>query len=135
MSTQHASHVAINHFRTGIAATLYVPDTTSWIQRSLMKMTAVFWDTVPCTPVEVYRSFRCTYCLHHQGTSETSVNFRQTTRRSIPSDSHLNTRSRKSLKSRQFSLIYRSTVYRLYIRIYIHHQTTITAMRFVSVVM
>jgi transposase-like protein len=32
-------------------------------------------------------------------TSETSVNFYQTTRRNIPEDSHLNTRRRKNLKS------------------------------------
>jgi hypothetical protein len=34
-------------------------------------------------------------------TSETSVNFYQTTRRNIPEDSHFDTRHRKNLKSRQ----------------------------------
>jgi hypothetical protein len=49
--------------------------------------------------------------IHHQGeefivlmieaanTSETSVNFYQTTRRNIPEDSHLHTRRRENLKS------------------------------------
>jgi hypothetical protein len=48
-------------------------------------------------------------CLHHQGdeslmmeatiTSETSVNFYQTTLRKNPEDSHLHTRRRENLKS------------------------------------
>jgi hypothetical protein len=61
---------------------------------------------VPCSLVDVYRRFRDTCCLHHQGdelwsrwvialtmeaasTSETSVNFYRTTRRYNPDDSHL----------------------------------------------
>jgi hypothetical protein len=28
---------------------------------------AVFWVVVPCSLVEVYRRFRGTCCLHHQG--------------------------------------------------------------------
>jgi hypothetical protein len=31
-----------------------------------MKM-AVFWVVAPCSLVEVYRRFRGTCCLHHQG--------------------------------------------------------------------
>jgi hypothetical protein len=27
----------------------------------------VFWDIAPCSLVNVYRRFRGTYCLHHQG--------------------------------------------------------------------
>jgi hypothetical protein len=27
----------------------------------------VFWDVTPCSHVEVERSFRRAYCLHHQG--------------------------------------------------------------------
>jgi hypothetical protein len=58
----------------------------------------VFWDVTPCSLVQVYRRFRGICCLHHQGvllialmmeaagTSETSVNFYQTTRRNIPED-------------------------------------------------
>jgi hypothetical protein len=50
---------------------------------------AVFWDIAPCSLVEI--DFRGVYCSHHQGihrsddggTSETSVNFYQTTRRNI----------------------------------------------------
>jgi hypothetical protein len=60
-----------------------------------MKMT-VFWDVAPCGLVEVDRHFRGAYCLHHQvalmveavSTSETSVNFYETTRRNIPEDLH-----------------------------------------------
>jgi hypothetical protein len=35
-------------------------------------------------------------------TSETSVNFYQTTRRNIPEDSHLHTHRRENLKSRHY---------------------------------
>jgi hypothetical protein len=27
----------------------------------------VYWDAAPCSLVEVYRRFRGTFCLHHQG--------------------------------------------------------------------
>jgi hypothetical protein len=62
-----------------------------------MKIT-VFLVAAPCILVEVYRRFRDAYCLHHQGdeymieaasTSETSVNFYQTTRRNNPEYSRL----------------------------------------------
>jgi hypothetical protein len=61
----------------------------------LYKKMTVFWDVAPCSLVEVYRRFRGACFLHHQGdelteaesTSETSVNFYQTTRRNIPSQS------------------------------------------------
>jgi hypothetical protein len=55
-----------------------------------MKMT-VFWKVAPCSLVDVYRRFRCAYSLLVKGvsTSETSVNFYQTTRGNIPEDSHL----------------------------------------------
>jgi hypothetical protein len=60
----------------------------------------VFWDVAPCGLVEGYRRFVGAYCLHHQddeyslmmeavSTSETSVNFYQTTRRNIPEDSRV----------------------------------------------
>jgi hypothetical protein len=54
----------------------------------------VFWVVVPCSPVEVYQRFRGPCRHHHQGdliarTSETLVNFYQTTRRYNPEDSHL----------------------------------------------
>jgi hypothetical protein len=58
-----------------------------------MKIT-VFWDVVPCSVVDVY--WRITgqwvliaLMLDAASTSETSVNFYQTTRRNIPEDSHL----------------------------------------------
>jgi hypothetical protein len=59
-----------------------------------MKM-AVCWDAAQCSLVEVYLGFRGVCCLHHQcfglitkvvSTSETSVNFYQTTHRNIPED-------------------------------------------------
>jgi hypothetical protein len=57
---------------------------------------AVFWVVAPCSLVEVYHRFRGPCCLHYQalmmeaaGTSETLVNFYQTTRRYNPEDSHL----------------------------------------------
>jgi hypothetical protein len=57
---------------------------------SKMKM-AVFWVVAPCSLVEVYQRFRGPCCLHHQGdeaarTSETLVNFYQSTRRHNPED-------------------------------------------------
>jgi hypothetical protein len=84
---------------------------------------AVVWDVAPCRLVEVDRRDAC--CLHHQGddglviialmmdaanTSETSVNFYQTTRRNIPEDCHLHTRRCENVKSHRsvvFSLRYR----------------------------
>jgi hypothetical protein len=59
----------------------------------------VFWVVAPCSLVEVHRRFSGACCLHYQGivglvmetvnTSETPVNFYQTTQRHIPEDSHL----------------------------------------------
>jgi hypothetical protein len=74
-----------------------------------MKMTA-FWDTAPYSVAEIDRRFRDAYCLHYQGStqviavmeavgiSETSVNFHETTRRSIPEGCHLHTRRHDNLK-------------------------------------
>jgi hypothetical protein len=61
---------------------------------------AVSWVEAPCSLAEV-----C--CLHHQvalmmevaSTSETLVNFYQTTRRYNPENSHLRPRRRENLKS------------------------------------
>jgi hypothetical protein len=68
---------------------------------------AVFWVVAPCSLVEVYQRFRGPYCLHYQGdhrkeaarTSETLVNFYQTTRHCNPEDSHIRTHSRENLNS------------------------------------
>jgi hypothetical protein len=90
---------------------------------------AVFWLVAPCSLVEVYQRFRGPCCLHHQGdrpsakylsdfcgmcsnlaliivlmmeaarTSETLVNFYQTTLRYNPEDSHIRTHRRENLKS------------------------------------
>jgi hypothetical protein len=57
---------------------------------------AVFWVVAPCSLVEVYQRFRGLYCSNNiiavmmeaASTSETLVNFYQTTRRYNPEDSH-----------------------------------------------
>jgi hypothetical protein len=74
---------------------------------------AVFWVVAPCSLVEVCRSFRGAYRLYHQGyrpddgdsTSETSVNFYETTRRKILEKSRLHTRRRENLKSHSNEII------------------------------
>jgi hypothetical protein len=58
-----------------------------------MKMTA-FYDVEPCSLVEVDRHFRGYYCLialmmEAVSTSETSVNFYETTWRDIPEGCHI----------------------------------------------
>jgi hypothetical protein len=63
--------------------------------------------------VKVCQRFRGPCCLYHQGdlmmkaarTSETLVNFYQTTRRYNPEDSHVRTHRRENLKSYMFTLI------------------------------
>jgi hypothetical protein len=68
---------------------------------------AVSWVVAPCSLVGVYQLFRGPCCLHHHialimeaaRTSETLVNFYQTTRRYNPEDSHLHTHRRENLKS------------------------------------
>jgi hypothetical protein len=71
-----------------------------------MKM-AAFCIVAPCSLVDVSRRFRGACCLRYQvialmmeaaGTSETSVNFYQTTQRYNPEDSHL-----RSVLSKTFS--------------------------------
>jgi hypothetical protein len=63
----------------------------------------VFFDVAPCSLVEVYRRFNGACCLQQMmeaaGTSDTSVNYYQATRRKIPEDSHLHSRRRQNLKS------------------------------------
>jgi hypothetical protein len=55
-----------------------------------MKMT-VFWDIAPYILIEIDRRFRGAFCLMMEAvnTSEKSVNFYETTRRTIPEDGHL----------------------------------------------
>jgi hypothetical protein len=36
---------------------------------------AVFWVVAPCSPVEVYQSFRGPCCLHHQGASSICMKY------------------------------------------------------------
>jgi hypothetical protein len=68
-----------------------------------------FWNTAPCSLIEVDRRFIGEYCFNHQvlfialmmeavGTSETFVYF-ETTRRYIPEGYHLRTHRRDNLKS------------------------------------
>jgi hypothetical protein len=58
---------------------------------------AVFWVVAPCSLIEVYRLI--VLMMEAESTSETSVNFYQTTRRNIPEDSHLHIRRCENLKS------------------------------------
>jgi hypothetical protein len=58
-----------------------------------MKIT-VFWDVAPCSVVEGQIAL-----LEVASTSETLVNFYQTTRRNIPEYIHLHTRRRENLTS------------------------------------
>jgi hypothetical protein len=58
-----------------------------------MKMT-VFWDTAPCALM-----------VEAASTSETSVNFYQTTWHNIPEDNHLHTRHHENLKSNPILVI------------------------------
>jgi hypothetical protein len=71
---------------------------------------AFFWVVASCSLVDVYQRFRGPCCLYHQGdeaarTSETLVNFYQTTRRYNPEDSHLRTHRRENLKSYSLNII------------------------------
>jgi hypothetical protein len=59
------------------------------------KMT-VFLDVTPCSLAEVYQ-FQGTLVMEAASTSETSLNFYQSTRRNIPEDSYLQIRLRESL--------------------------------------
>jgi hypothetical protein len=63
--------------------------------------TAVFWAVTPCSLVEVYQHFRAIIALMMEAlsTSETLLNFYQTTLRYNPKDSHLHTRHRENLNS------------------------------------
>jgi hypothetical protein len=86
----------------------------------------VVWDVAPCGLVEINRRFRGAYCLHYQAnpprpddgavsTSETSVNFYQTTRRNIPDDSHLHIRRCGNRNSHQVETDSRNIIsYRYY---------------------
>jgi hypothetical protein len=66
----------------------------------------VFWVVAPCSLVEIYQ-FRGPCCppslialmMEAARTSETLVNFYQTTQRYNPEDSHLRTYCRENLKS------------------------------------
>jgi hypothetical protein len=75
-----------------------------------MKM-AVFWVVAQCSLVEVYRRFRgaCRVCgllnalmREAESTSETTVNFYQTTQRNNPEDSHHYCRYLTSIKEDYF---------------------------------
>jgi hypothetical protein len=80
-----------------------------WVLTALSMKMAVFWVLAPCSLAEIYRRFRGAWLPASSGlialmieavnTSETSVNFYQTTRRNNPEDSHLHTQRRENLKS------------------------------------
>jgi hypothetical protein len=65
-----------------------------------IKITA-FWNVAPCSLVDVYRRSEvlAASIIRAMSTSETSVNFYQTTRRNNPEDSHFRTLRRENLKS------------------------------------
>jgi hypothetical protein len=68
--------------------------------------TAVFWDVAPCNLVkstdvsEMLGDVITRAVMEAGSTSETSVNYYQTTRSNIPEDSHLLTRRRENFVSR-----------------------------------
>jgi hypothetical protein len=68
---------------------------------------AVFWVVTSCSLVEAYQRFRGPCCLHRQGgeSSETLVNFYQTTRCYNPEDSNLRAHRRENLKSYLIKLV------------------------------
>jgi hypothetical protein len=67
-----------------------------WNKLLVVLKMAVFW-VAPCSLVEVYRRFRALMMEVAASTSETSINFYQTTRHDNPQDS-LHTCSRENLK-------------------------------------
>jgi hypothetical protein len=69
---------------------------------------AGFWVVSPCSLVEevLAASIIRTIALEAASTSETSVNYYQTTRRNNPEDSHLHTRRRENLKSHKIIKVY-----------------------------
>jgi hypothetical protein len=71
---------------------------------------AVFWVVASCNLVEFYQRFRgtCYLMMEAASTSETSVNFYQTTRRYNPEDSDLHTRRRENLKFYKRSFLWHS---------------------------
>jgi hypothetical protein len=75
------------------------------LEINAMKM-ADFWDAAPCSLVETDVSEALAVSIIRAmmeavRTSETSVNFYQSTRRNIPEEIHLHTRRRENLKSRK----------------------------------
>jgi hypothetical protein len=61
-----------------------------WVLPAASMKVTVFWDVAPCSLVEIDRCFRgIALMMEAVSTSETSVNFYQTTWRNIAEDSHL----------------------------------------------
>jgi hypothetical protein len=94
-------HIKVRHMRFLTTCTIYNS-----------KMT-VFWDGSPCSLVEVYRCFRgacydellIALMMETASTSETSINFYQTTRRNIPEDSHLHFATVRTWNLTNFQLV------------------------------
>jgi hypothetical protein len=74
------------------------PLLTYFLKTMTLLKIAVCWVVAPCSLIEVYRRFRGTCSLRHQG-GETSENFYETTLRYNPEGSHLHTRRHENLKS------------------------------------
>jgi hypothetical protein len=68
----------------------------------------VFWVVALCSLVEVETLIAL--MMEAASTSETSVNFYQTTRRNIPKDSNLHSRRSENLKSRNQLLFIQLTI-------------------------
>jgi hypothetical protein len=105
---QDNKHVKPNKMFVNMYYTRWDFRFSQWLS---MKMT-VFWDVAPCTLVEIYWCFRGACCLHLialmmevASTSDTSVNFYQTTRCNISEDSHLHTCRCEKLKSQKLNKI------------------------------
>jgi hypothetical protein len=66
-----------------------------------MKMTS-FWDTAPCSIIDVDQRFRGVYCIHHQSneacTFATSIYFNEIALRCILESCHLHTHCCETLK-------------------------------------
>jgi hypothetical protein len=76
-------------------------------ERNVSLKVTVFSDVAPYSLVKIYRPFRSAWSIASNialmtktlSTSETSVNFYQTTRHNFPEDSHLHFRRRENQKT------------------------------------
>jgi hypothetical protein len=93
---QDGEEILIQYCLLNKAVSLFVSGPITGLKPSSEMKMAVFWVVAACSLIEVYRRFRGTCCLHHQGThrpddvgNTSLVNYYQTTGRYNPEDSHL----------------------------------------------